>query len=60
MISDEYFSAVIRFTIAHGITPMEMADGLSVSLPTICRWHNGRNLPMQAMRAAVLKWIRER
>lgn len=39
------------------ISDQEIADGLSVSRPTVNRWVNGKNLPYLAMRKPIATWI---
>jgi len=41
------------------LSDQEIADGLSVSRPTVNRWTNGRNLPHNAMRKPILTWIEQ-
>lgn len=51
-MSDEQFVLMIQSVkLDEGV----LADKLSVSLPAIRRWKAGRNLPHQAIRAAIEK-----
>lgn len=36
----------------------ELADQMSVSLLTVIRWSKGENLPYQAMRPWILKFVK--
>jgi hypothetical protein len=62
MISDETFTNAIHAQLDGCDQPgkiedklREMAQRLSVSVPTVARWYGGHNLPMQATRAAVIR-----
>ena len=54
MITDTEFVSVLS---GSSKTASEIADGLSVSKPTIGRWLAGVNLPMQGLRAAMVKYL---
>lgn len=54
MNPDDTFVAELRKS---SLTVLELARGLRVSKPTITRWLLGKNLPMPAMRKAVLKFL---
>lgn len=55
MITDEEFIACIR---ASKLTISELANAVSVSQPTIRRWRSGMNLPHQAVRESILKFLK--
>ena len=56
--SDAEFQRVFREAQALlEMSDQEIADALSVSRPSVNRWTNGRNLPHNAMRKYILKWI---
>jgi hypothetical protein len=54
MIEDNEFVAALN---ACKMPDNELADALSVSKPTITRWKAGKNLPHDAMRLPVLKFL---
>lgn len=56
MIMDEEFVGLLNAS-ERGVS--EIANALSVSLPTVRRWKAGTNLPHQAMRSAAVKWLKE-
>jgi transposase len=53
-ITDEEFVVVVKSALTRA-SVNEIANRLSVSLPTITRWANNQNLPMQATRKAAVK-----
>jgi hypothetical protein len=58
--SDTTFAEIIREALGGGyVTPRMIADGLSVSYPTIRRWSEGLNAPAIPMRAAIYSWLIE-
>ena len=54
---DTAFQQMIQAALEDGFSVRSLADGLSVSLPTIRRWKDGTNLPGQALRRAVTIWL---
>ena len=58
-ITDEEFQNAVKQYIGNDEEKArELADALLVSLPTIRRWANGKNLPGQAMRGPIMLYIR--
>ena len=49
-MNDQDFADLIARTLGHGVHIVELADALSVSLPTIVRWALNQNLPHGVMR----------
>jgi len=54
MIEDKQFALTVS-AAAQQVGAQTLADRLSVSRPTVKRWIEGRNLPMPAMRVAVVR-----
>jgi len=55
-VSDKRFRrAIVKAVEALGVSAV--ADGLSVSKPTVERWCSGRNSPHPVMRPVIMKWI---
>lgn len=56
-MNNQDFADLIARTLEHGVQVVELADALSVSLPTITRWTFNQNLPGQARRLMVRNFI---
>jgi len=55
-VSDKRFRrAIIKAVAELGVAVV--ADGLSVSKPTVERWASGRSSPHPLMRPIIMKWI---
>lgn len=54
MVTDEQFVEMIK---AAPLGDGDLAEALSVSIPTIGRWKAGENLPHQAMRGPVERFL---
>jgi hypothetical protein len=55
-VSDKKFRrAIVKAVAELGVAAV--ADGLSVSKPTVERWCSGRNSPHPVMRPVIMKWI---
>lgn len=55
-VTDKQFRrAIIKVVAELGVAAV--ADGLSVSKPTVERWVAGRNSPHPVMRPVIMKWI---
>jgi hypothetical protein len=57
-ITDEEFVLVIKSALTRA-SVNEIANRLSVSLPSVTRWANNQNLPMPAMRKVVVKELQK-
>jgi len=58
-ISDEQFRTMIETALKH-MSVSDIANGLSVSLPTITRWASGRSSPHPVMREPIKKFLEEK
>jgi len=58
-VQDKEFVELINNALGY-LTPTELANGLSVSIPTIRRWAKGTSMPIKIARKAVKKYIEER
>lgn len=58
-VTDEAFAAAIAGAIQE-LGAGAMAQALRVSRPSVERWARGKNLPHEALRPAVMKWLASR
>ncbi len=56
----QYVDTLRHITEVLGVTEAEISDALHVSLPTVARWLQGKNLPHGAMRMPLMRFMERR